>query len=66
MVSGYATNQSLLKESLEQIELSIREKLAQEIEKEMVETEHYDALNKARLRGLKRAAYIVRGGKKVG
>jgi hypothetical protein len=47
-------------------ETELREKLAQEIEKEMIETEQYDALNKARLRGLKRAAYIVRGGKKVG
>jgi hypothetical protein len=47
-------------------ETELREKLAQEIENEMVETEEYDALNKARLRGLKRAAYIVRGGKKVG
>lgn len=47
-------------------EAELREQLAQEIEKEMVETEQYDALNKARLRGLKRAAFIVRGGKKVG
>jgi hypothetical protein len=47
-------------------EQELRDKLAQEIEKEMVETEHYDALNKARIRGLRRAAYIVRGGKKVG
>lgn len=44
----------------------LREKLAQEIEKDMRETKEYDSLNNARNAGLRRAAYIVRGGKKVG
>lgn len=47
-------------------EQDLREKLAQEIEKDMRETKEYDSLNNARNAGLRRAAYIVRGGKKVG
>ena len=47
-------------------ETELREKLAQEIEAEMQEWREYDTLNQARNKGLKRAAYIVRGGKKVG
>ena len=47
-------------------EQELRNKLAEEIEKDMRETREYDSLNNARNAGLKRAAYIVRGGKKVG
>ena len=45
-------------------EQELREKLALEIEADMQEWREYDALNQARNRGLKRAAFIVRGGKK--
>jgi hypothetical protein len=45
-------------------EQEIREKIALEIEAEIQEWREYDALNQARTRGLKRAAYIARGGKK--
>jgi len=47
-------------------EAELREKLAQEIEAEIQDWREYDSLNQARARGLKRAAYIVRGGKKIG
>jgi hypothetical protein len=47
-------------------EQELREKLAQLIEAEMRDSREFDTLNNARNTGLKRAAYIVRGGKKVG
>ena len=47
-------------------EQDLRERLAQEIEKEMRDTREFDTLNNARNTGLRRAAFIVRGGKKVG
>jgi hypothetical protein len=47
-------------------EQELREKLAQEIEKEMRDLREFDTLNNARNTGLRRAAFIVRGGKKVG
>jgi len=47
-------------------EQDLREKLASEIEAEMRETRDFDTLNNARNTGLRRAAFIVRGGKKVG
>lgn len=45
-------------------EQELREKIALEIEADMKEFREYDSLNQARNRGLKRAAFIVRGGKK--
>ena len=47
-------------------EQDLREKLAQEIEADMKTTREFDTLNNARNTGLRRAAYIVRGGKKIG
>ena len=47
-------------------EQDLRERLAQEIEAQMRDTKEYDTLNNARNTGLRRAAYIVRGGKKIG
>ena len=47
-------------------EQDLRERLAQEIEKEMRDTREFDTLNNARNTGLRRAAFIVRGGKKNG
>ena len=47
-------------------EQELREKLAQEIEAEMRDGLEYDSWRISRNKGLKRAAYIVRGGKKVG
>ena len=44
----------------------LREQLALEIEAEMRETRELDTLNNARNTGLRRAAFIVRGGKKNG
>ena len=45
-------------------EQEIREQLAQAIEADMRVTREYDALNNARNAGLRRAAFIARGGKK--
>ena len=47
-------------------EQDLREKLAQLIEAEMRDGSDYDSLRNARNTGLRRAAFIVRGGKKVG
>ena len=47
-------------------EQDLREKLALEIEKELRDGREYDAWRNARNAGLKRAAFIVRGGKKSG
>ena len=47
-------------------EQELREKLALEIENDMRKTKEFDTLNNARNTGLRRAAFIVRGGKKVG
>ena len=47
-------------------EQDLREKLALEIEADMRETREFDTLNNARNTGLRRAAFIVRGGKKNG
>ena len=44
----------------------LREQLALEIEAEMRESKEFDTLNNARNTGLRRAAFIVRGGKKNG
>lgn len=45
-------------------EQEIREQLAEAIEADMRITRDYDSLNNARNAGLRRAAFIVRGGKK--
>lgn len=47
-------------------EQDLREKLAEEIERELRDGLEYDAWRIARNRGLQRAAFIMRGGKKVG
>ena len=47
-------------------EQDLREKLAEQIEAEMRDTREFDTLNNARNTGLRRAAFIVRGGKKNG
>ena len=47
-------------------EQELREKLATEIEAELRDGREYDAWRNARNTGLKRAAFIVRGGKKNG
>ncbi len=47
-------------------EQDLREKLAEQIEAEMRNTRELDTLNNARNTGLRRAAFIVRGGKKNG
>lgn len=47
-------------------EQELREKLATEIEAELRDGAEYDSLRNARNTGLKRAAFIVRGGKKNG
>ena len=49
-----------------EFEWELREKLATEIEAEMRDTKEFDTLNNARNTGLRRAAFIVRGGKKNG
>jgi hypothetical protein len=52
--------------NLHQKFLDLRETLATEIEAEMRDTREFDTLNNARNTGLRRAAFIVRGGKKDG
>jgi len=51
---------------IHEFEWELREKLAQEIESLMRDTKVLDTLNNARNTSLRRAAFIVRGGKKNG
>lgn len=61
-----AESTSAIVEMLDEYGRMLREQLALEIEAEMRETRELDTLNNARNTGLRRAAFIVRGGKKNG
>jgi hypothetical protein len=61
-----AESTSAIVEMLDEYGRMLREQLALEIEAEMRNTREFDTLNNARNTGLRRAAFIVRGGKKNG